>query len=65
MVEVVGGQERGGGGLSKKVFDSSPPTIVSSSFGFLKCTIQSLHCTVVWVTRPERPKGVNGEVKQA
>ena len=25
----------------------------------------SNHCTVVWVTRPERPKGVKDKVKQA
>ena len=25
----------------------------------------SNHCTVAWVTRPERPKGVKDQVKQA
>ena len=25
----------------------------------------SHHCTVAWVTRPERPKGAKDEVKQA
>ena len=25
----------------------------------------SKHCTVAWVTRPERPKGAKDEVKQA
>ena len=25
----------------------------------------SNHCTVAWVTRPERPKGVKDEVNQA
>ena len=51
---------RGNFGFSGKFRIFGEISDFRGNFGFL-----SHHCTVAWVTRPERPKGVKDVIKQA